>query len=105
MSAKPMPCPFCRASEPYVTFDPCCDVGDSRWFQVVCGCGARGPMDDPEAKAIARWNAAGQDTRRLDWYLRRSRASNMTYIKTGSESDYLSGMRKWIDECLNAGEV
>jgi hypothetical protein len=62
-------------------------------------------MDDPEAKAIARWNAAGQDTRRLDWYLRRSRASNMTYIKTGSESDYLSGMRKWIDECLNAGEV
>jgi len=46
-----------------------------------------------------------QDTKRLDWYLHRSRVSNMTYIKTGSESDYLSGMRKWIDECLNAGEV
>jgi hypothetical protein len=62
-------------------------------------------MEDPEAETVARWNAAAQDSKRLDWYLRRSRASNMTYIKTGSESDYLSGMRKWIDECLNAGEV
>jgi hypothetical protein len=60
-------------------------------------------MDDPEAKAIARWNAAGQDTRRLDWYLHRSgRVWNMNSIQTGS--DYLSGMRKWIDECLGYEE-
>ena len=56
---KPMPCPFCGKSESYVT-----DVGH-RWFQVVCECGARGPMEDPEAEALARWNAAGQELARL----------------------------------------
>jgi hypothetical protein len=61
-------------------------------------------MEDPEAEAIARWNAAGQDTRRLDWYLRRSRVRGWDHDRTSIEtgSDYLSGIRKWIDECLNA---
>ena len=104
MSAKPMPCPFCRASEPYVTFDPCCDVGDSRWFQVVCGCGARGPMDDPEAKAIARWNAAGQDTKRLDWYLGASASppSIEDWIRGMKEGWTPTQWRAWIDQHLNA---
>ena len=96
---KPRPCPFCGKSECYVT-----DVGDSRWFQVVCGCGARGPMEDPEAEAITRWNAAAQDSKRLDWYLHRSRVRGWDHDRTSIEtgSDYLSGIRKWIDECLNA---
>jgi hypothetical protein len=64
-------------------------------------------MDDPEAKAIARWNAAAQDSKRLDWYLRRSRVRGWDHDRTSIEtgSDYVVWMRKWIDECLNAGEV
>lgn len=43
-----------------------------------------------------------QDTKRLDWYLRRSRVRGWDHDRTSIEtgSDYLSGIRKWIDECL-----
>ena len=100
MSDKPRPCPFCRASEPYVT-----DVGDSRWFQVVCGCGARGPMADPEAEAIARWNAAGQDTKRLDWYLGASASppSIEDWIRGMKEGWTPTQWRAWIDQRIREG--
>jgi hypothetical protein len=61
-------------------------------------------MDDPEAKAIARWNAAGQDTKRLDWYLGASASppSIEDWIRGMKEGWTPTQWRAWIDECLNA---
>jgi Lar family restriction alleviation protein len=95
---KPRPCPFCGS-----------EIGPSgRRIRagiraVQCDeCGAEGPLSKTEAEALAHWNAAGQDTRRLNWYLHRSRVRGWDHDRTSIEtgSDYLSGMRKWIDECL-----
>ena len=105
MSDKPIPCPYPKSNggvwcnhKRYVM----ATSTRQESFYVKCTCGARGPLTDTRAEAIARWNAAGQDTRRLDWYLRRSRVRGWDHDRTSIEtgSDYLSGIRKWIDECL-----
>ena len=65
MSDKPIPCPYPKSNggvwcnhKRYVM----ATSTRQESFYVKCTCGARGPLTDTRAEAIARWNAAGQDT-------------------------------------------
>ena len=63
MSDKPIPCPYPKSNggvwcnhKRYVM----ATSTRQESFYVKCTCGARGPLTDTRAEAIARWNAAGQ---------------------------------------------
>ena len=101
---NPGPCPFCGSERVTVMTTQDVPPWPPNGYVICSGCSARGPRCENREQAIARWNAAGQDTKRLDWYLGASASppSIEDWIRGMKEGWTPTQWRAWIDECLNA---